>query len=65
MAISWDTSELGYSALRLKQELDIRHFLRGSDVFVSLPTGSGQEFVLLFATQGLRFSPAFSTAWMT
>ena len=35
-AISWATSELGYSALRPKQELAVRNFLRGSEVFVSL-----------------------------
>ena len=43
MAISWATSELGYSALRSNQELVVRHFLRGNDVFVSLPTGSGKS----------------------
>ena len=33
-------SQLGYSRLRPNQEQVIRHFLHGSDVFVSLPTGS-------------------------
>ena len=51
MEIFWATSELGYSALRPKHRYitsqprgyvsmtKARHFLRGSDVFVSLPTG--------------------------
>ena len=43
MTISMATSEPDYSALRPKQELPVRHFLRGSDVFVSLPTGSGKS----------------------
>ena len=58
MAISRAISELDYSALRPKQELAIRHFLRGSDMFVSFPTGSGKSFMLPFAIQGLRFSPS-------
>ena len=33
-------SSMGYSELRPKQEQVIRHFVRGNDVFVSLPTGS-------------------------
>ena len=46
MAISRATSELGYSALRPKQELAVGPFCES------------QEFMLLFAIQGLRFSPA-------
>ena len=53
MAIYRAISELDYSALRPKQELAIRHFLRGSDMFVSFPTGSGKSFMLPFAIQGL------------
>ena len=45
MAIFWATSELEYNALRPNQELVVRHLLRGSDVFVSLPTGSGKNSV--------------------
>ena len=45
MAISWATSELGYSALQPNQELVVRHFLLGSNVFVSLLTGSGKSSV--------------------
>ena len=36
-------SQMGYSALRPKQEEMILDFVRGSDVFVSLPTGSGKS----------------------
>ena len=36
-------SQMGYSALRPKQEEVILDFVRGSDVFVSLPTGSGKS----------------------
>ena len=36
-------SQIGYSTLRPKQEEVILDFVRGSDVFVSLPTGSGKS----------------------
>ena len=36
-AISYATKALGYSELRPNQELAGKHFLRGHDVFVSLP----------------------------
>ena len=36
-------SQMGYSALQPKQEEVILDFVRGSDVFVSLPTGSGKS----------------------
>ena len=36
-------SQMGYSSLRPKQEEVILDFVRGSDVFVSLPTGSGKS----------------------
>ena len=41
-AISYATKALGYSELRPNQELAVKHFLRGHDVFVSLPTGSNK-----------------------
>ena len=36
-------SQMGYTELRPKQEEVISDFVRGSDVFVSLPTGSGKS----------------------
>ena len=42
-AISKATKLLGYTELRPKQELVVKRFLQGRDVFVSLPTGSGKS----------------------
>ena len=56
MEISWATSELGYSALRPKQELSVRHFLRGSDVFVSLPKGSCKSLCYCLLSRAFDFS---------
>ena len=36
-------SQMGYTELRLKQEEVILDFVRGTDVFVSLPTGSSKS----------------------
>ena len=35
--------KLGYSTLRSQQELVVKYFVQGNDVFVSLPTGSGKS----------------------
>ena len=42
-AISFATAKLGYQNLRSKQNLAVRHILRGHNVFVALPTGSGKS----------------------
>ena len=42
-AISNATKALGYEQLRTKQEMAVRSFLSGKDVFVCLPTGSGKS----------------------
>ena len=34
---------LGYSALRPQQELAVKSFVQGNDVFISLPTGGGKS----------------------
>ena len=43
VAIAEATKLLGYKQLRAKQEQAITQFLKGNDVFVSLPTGSGKS----------------------
>ena len=43
VAIAEATKLLGYRQLRAKQEQAITQFLKGNDVFVSLPTGSGKS----------------------
>ena len=55
-AISYATKALGYSELRPNQELTVKHFLLGHDVFVSLPTGSSKAVEKAFAT-------AFDFVW--
>ena len=42
-AITLAASRLGYVQLRPEQIKAVREFVRGSDVFVSLPTGSGKS----------------------
>ena len=55
MAIFRATSELGYSTLRPKQELAVRHFLRGSDVFVSHPTGRDKSSCYCLLSRAFDF----------
>ena len=42
-AVSTAVAHLGYTQLREQQEHAVRYFLRGNDVFVSLPAGSGKS----------------------
>lgn len=42
-AIAKAAEQLGYESLRSNQELVVKHFVGGRDVFVSLPTGSGKS----------------------
>ncbi len=42
-AIIKAADKLGYAELRPKQEVAVRNFLKGRDVFVCLPTGSGKS----------------------
>ncbi len=49
--------KLGFSSLREKQKETVDAFVRGNDVFVSLPTGSGKSlcfFILPLLFDGLR-----------
>ncbi len=51
IAISEASKLLSYTRLREGQELAIREFLKGKDVFVSLSTGSGKSlsyWILLY-----------------
>ena len=56
-ALSDSLKLLGFKELRAKQEEGIRSFVKGTDVFVSLPTGSGKSlcyWVLPFIFNFLR-----------
>ena len=54
-AISYATKAFGYSELRPNQELAVKHFLRGHDVFVSLPTGSGKSLCYCLLPKAFDF----------
>ena len=54
-AISYATKSLAYSELRPNQELEVKHFLRGHDVFVSLPTGSGKSLCYCLLPKAFNF----------
>ena len=46
------SERLGYTAIRPNQHKAVKSFMKGNDVFISLPTGSGKSFcfsVLPFA----------------
>ena len=42
-ALDQAVTKMGYLELRREQELAVKQFARGHDVFTSLPTGSGKS----------------------
>ena len=56
-AISYATKALGYSELRPNQELAVKHFLRGHDIFVSLacPQAVVKDFATAFFPRPFTF----------
>ena len=54
-AISYATEALGYSELRPNQELAVKHFLCGHDVFVSLPTRSSKSLCYCLLPKAFDF----------
>ena len=58
--VSYATKALGYSELRPNQELAVKHFLRGHDVFVSLacPQEAAKVFATAFFSRPFTFSMA-------
>ena len=46
-AVQTAVEELGYTILRVKQKEVILHYLKGKDVFISLPSGGGADLALL------------------
>ena len=55
MAISYATKALRYSELRPKQDLAVKHFLCGHDVFVLLPTQSGKSLCYCLLPKAFDF----------
>ena len=53
--ISFATKALEYSELRPNQELAVKHFLRGHDVFVSMPTGRGKSLCYCLLPKAFDF----------
>ena len=53
-AISYAAKAL-YSELRPNQELVVKHFLRGPDIFVSLRTGSGKSLCYCLLPKAFDF----------
>ena len=59
-AIAFALKEMGYSSLRPDQEKVVVAFMKGKDVFVSLPTGSGKSLcysILPKVSDSIRSSP--------
>ena len=55
LAITHARNELGYRELRPKQELAVKTFLSGNDVFVSVPTGSSKTLCYCLLPKAFYF----------